>query len=101
MRPVVALAALSLLAGPAQHGPALVLSKAPHARAPVQYSAAALVLVRGIPERDVLALADAVEVFVESMIARAHPLYLVDDDVEPDAALRGWLGVHSREITSA
>jgi hypothetical protein len=83
-------------------GGALLISHTSETTPPLAYDRAALFLLRGLPERDVADLADALDSYVESMIAREIPLFsLEDDDTEPTLAVDAWMKSHLRETTSA
>ena len=66
----------------------------------IAYERAATLLLRGLPNEDVEALAEILDSIVSNAIAKESDIY-VDDSTNPHEALDGWMKFHAREITAA
>jgi hypothetical protein len=106
LRRVITTCALSLLAhAPAPtfetDAPVLAISHASE-RPTIDHERAALILMRGLPEHDVAALADALDAYVLALIAQNLPIFSLEDVTgDPAAPVDAWLRAHTREMTSA
>ncbi|MEO7110593.1 MAG: hypothetical protein ABI183_09160 [Polyangiaceae bacterium] len=106
LRRVITTCALSLLAhAPAptfeSDAPVLSISHASE-RPAIDHERAALILLRGLPEHDVAALADALDAYVSALIAQNLPIFSLEEATgDPAAPVDAWLRAHARETTSA